>query len=191
MKKSTLIKLHVYCGLFTAFYILAFGVSSIILNHQMEVDNTDVTKTWQGEVSVTASMSQQEMAEDFRNQLDLMGWVPPWRYQKDSTHFQFETTHLAKTCAIKVNLLSGATEVKEMPKGFWAVFHGLHFFNGSIPNAPFFLKTWMVYQWLGLFVLFLSLILGIWLWLKFSYKTWELYAFGGLFLLSIILMIMI
>ena len=180
-----------YCGLFTSFYLISFGVSSIILNHQMKVEKQTVEWTWDDQVTVESFPSDRELAENIRDQLGLMGWTPPWEYQKDSTRFQFVVTHLAKNTNVKVDLDSGRAAVVEKPKGFWAVLHGMHFFNGRIPNAPFFLQTWMVFQWLTLLVLFLSLILGLWLWLKYSYKTWELYVFGGLFILSFLTMILL
>lgn len=191
MKKSILIKLHVYCGLFTAFYLLAFGLSTIILNHQIDVENQTTRKNWGDMITVDPDLGDRALAESTRDQLGMMGWVPPWRYRKDSTVFQFEIVHLAKTSTLQLDLRTGKVAVAEAPKGVLATFHGLHFFNGRIPNAPFFLKTWIVYQWLALLVLFFSLILGLWLWLKYSYKTWELYVFGGLFILSITIMLLL
>ncbi|MDH3246462.1 MAG: hypothetical protein OEM26_17715 [Saprospiraceae bacterium] len=51
MKKSLLIKLHLYCGLFTWSYLIAFGVSSIILNHNIKGENTSVNRTWESMVT--------------------------------------------------------------------------------------------------------------------------------------------
>jgi hypothetical protein len=157
----------------------------------MDVDHKTVKRTWEAEVKVDHSLPDRDLAEDVKNQLKLMGWAPQWQIQRDSTHFRFTVTHLAKTNQLALNLDTGEVQISDIPKGFWAVLHGLHFFNGRIPNAPFFLKTWIVYQWLALLVLLVSLILGLWLWLKYSYKTWELFVFGGLFLFSVLLMILI
>ncbi len=191
MKKTTLIKLHLYCGLFVSFYLVAFGVSSVILNHGIDVENKTVTSTWESEVVVDSALEDTDLAENVRNQLGLMGWTPPWRYRKDSGQFVFETTHLAKTSVIHLDMNSGAVLVEDIPKGFWAVFHGLHFYNGRIPNAPLFMKTWIIYQWVTLLVLTFSLVLGLWLWIRHSHKTWELYVFGGLFLVSLLVMMLL
>ena len=191
MKKSTLIKLHLYCGLFTSFYLLAFGVSSIVLNHKLNVENKTAKKTWSDVVNVDASLNDTQLSEDVRNQLGMMGWPLPWEFRKDSSSCQFTITHLAKTSHLNLDLASGQVEISEIPKGFMATLHGLHFFNGRIPNSPFFLKTWIVYQWLALFVLLFSMVLGIWLWLKFNHKTWEIYFFGSLFIFTIVLMILL
>jgi hypothetical protein len=191
MKKSLLIKLHLYCGLFTCFYLLAFGVSSIILNHKIEVENTAVKKTWTDQVVIDQTLDDNGLAKSVRDQLDIMGWPPTWQFKRDSNTFQMNVTQLAKTSKLEVDLNSGAVKVDEIPKGFLATLHGLHFFNGRIPNAPFFLKTWIVYQWLALFVFLISLVLGLWLWLKYSYKPWELIVFGGLFIFSCLLMLLL
>ncbi len=139
-------------------------------------------------VTLETSLDDMPLAESVSDQLGLMGWLPPWQFQRDSASFRFQVTHFGKTNQIAIDFKTSTAEVQEMPKGFVAVLHGLHFFNGKIPNAPFFLRTWMVYQWLALLVLFISLILGIWLWLKYSYRTWEFYVFGGVFGLSIFIM---
>lgn len=189
MKKSTLIKLHLYCGLFTSFYLLAFGFSSIVLNHKMELDHTSITRTWSSQVNVDTSLANNDLAEKVRDQVGLMGWIPTWEFKRDANQFQFNVTHLAKTNQVTLNLHTGGVEISDKPKGFLATLHGLHFFNGRIPNAPFFLKTWIVYQWLSLLVFLFSLVLGIWLWIKYSYRTWELYTFGALFLISLLIML--
>jgi len=82
-------------------------------------------------------------------------------------------------------------QIGEAPKGFLAVFHGLHFFNGQIPNAPFFLRTWAVYQWLTLLTMLVSLIVGLWLWLKYHHQRWEGLVFGGLLVATVIIMMLI
>lgn len=192
MKKSTLIKLHVFAGLFTSFYLVAFGLSALILNHKIDVEKNVVTKEWDSRVTIsTAYSDDRAMASDIRDQLGLMGWVPPWKYRHDSATFNFNITHPGRNYYLTVQLASGKVHVAEAPKGFLAVFHGLHFFNGNIPNAPWLVRTWAVYQWMTLFVMIVSLALGVWLWLKFSYNVKEIIVFGGLVAATILIMILI
>ncbi|NND31914.1 MAG: hypothetical protein HKN76_04930 [Saprospiraceae bacterium] len=191
MKKSLLINLHVYCGLFTCFYLLSLGTSSLVLNHKIEVDKKDVTQEWESKVAIDTTLADLDLAESIRDQLGMMGWVPPWRYHKEKDAFSFEITHLGKNSDIRTEFASGRVQVTEYRKGFLAVLHGMHFFNGKIPNAPFILRSFAVYQYLGLLVLLISLILGLWLWIKFSYHPWELYLFGFIFLSSLLIMILI
>ena len=191
MKKSLLIKLHLYSGLFVSFYLLAFGLSSIILNHKIDVENKKITRTWKTEASVDAGLADLPLAENIRDQLGLMGWLPRWEFRRDSAKFSFTIVHPGRKYQLNLDLNSKQVEVSEMPKGFIAVFHGLHFLNGKIPNAPFLIRTWAFYQWTALFVMSISLVLGIWLWLKYNYQPWQGIAFGGLFITTIIIMILI
>jgi len=191
MGKSLLIKIHLYCGLFTLFYLIAFGLSSIILNHDIKVDKSEVTSTWNSNVQVDPILTESELAESVRDQLGLMGWLPRWEFKKDSVSFSYRITHLGRNSHIDLDLLSGDVQIGEAPKGFLAVFHGLHFFNGQIPNAPFFLRTWAVYQWLTLLTMLVSLIVGLWLWLKYHYQRWEGLVFGGLLVATVIIMMLI
>ena len=191
MRKSLLIKIHLYCGLFTIFYLIAFGLSSIFLNHDIKVEKSDVTNRWNATVKIDQNLDDKDLAESVRDQLDLMGWLPPWQFKKDSVSFDFRITHLGRNYQVDLDLTTGEVFIEEAPKGFLAVLHGLHFFNGNIPNAPFFLRTWAVYQWLTLLTMLVSLIFGLWLWLKYNYQTWEGLVFGGVFVATIIIMMMI
>lgn len=188
MRKSTWIKIHIFCGLFTSWYILAFAISSIILNHDLKVDKNKIDRTWTTYVAYDSSRSDLDNATWIRDTLKLMGWIPTWEIRNDENHLIFKITHLGKSSDLRLNLTSGKVQITERPKGLLAVVHGLHFFNGKVPNAPLFLKSWMIYQWLTLFVLFISLCTGLWLWLRYGHKSWELYFFGAVFLISILLM---
>lgn len=191
MKKSILIKLHLYSGIFTSFYLLAFGFSAIILNHEIDVDNKKNTHTWESNVAIDTTFSDLQLAESIREQVALMGWLPRWEFKRDSGQFKFTIVHPGRKYNLTANTYNGHLTIDESPKGFLAVFHGLHFLNGNIPNAPLLIRSWAIYQWLALFVMTISMILGIWLWLKFNYKPWQGVAFGGLFIITILIMIMI
>ena len=191
MKKSLLIKLHLYSGLFTCFYLIAFGISTLKLNHDIQTERNITTKKWDTQIPINASLDNKELATEIRNQIGLMGWIPYWKFQRDSTNFNFQVEHLGRNYILKANTITGFVQILEVPKGFLAVFEGLHFFNGSIPNAPLLLRSWKIYQWLSLFVMGISLILGLWLWLKYSYKPWEGITFGIVLVGTIIIMIWI
>lgn len=191
MKKSLLIKLHLYSGIFTSFYLIAFGLSAIILNHNIKIENSEITHKWETEIPIDPDLQDLKLAESIRDQIGFMGWVPPWEFKRDSTHFKFTIVHTGRSYYLNANTSTGEVKISEAPKGFLAVFHGLHFFNGNIPNAPLLLRSWAIYQWLTLFVMAISLILGIWLWLKYSYKPWQGIVFGSLFIGTVIIMILI
>ncbi len=192
MKKPFIVKLHIYVGLFTAIYLLAFGVSTILLNHNVDVAHDKIiTSPTLQQVAIDTLLSDRQLAETVRNQMNLMGWVPPWRYKRESSHFSFVVLHPGREYRIRLNLSKGDIIRQDMPKGLLHVFHNMHFFNGNIPNAPWFLRTWAIYQWLTLLAMLISLFLGLWLWINYSYKTWEGVLFGVIFIVSIIIMTLI
>ena len=191
MKTSLLIKLHLYTGLFIAFYILAFGISSLVLNHDLKVEKNAITKTWESRVSQDSDVPDLELAESIKEELNIMGWPLPWEFKRDSARFHFSIVHPGRKYLLTYKSLDGTVTVEEIPRGFLAVFHGLHFLNGKIPNAPFLIRSWQVYQWLALFSMLMSLVLGVWLWLKNHYKTWQGIVFGSLFIGTIIIMILL
>ena len=191
MKKSILIKLHLYAGIFTSFYLLAFGFSALVLNHNIDVDRKEVTQTWQTTIDVDTAKSNLEMAQNIRDKLGIMGWLPRWEMKREQDNFNFTITHPGRKYNLMLDMVNSHLSVEEMPKGFLAVFHGLHFLNGKIPNAPFLIRSWAVYQWIALFSIAVSIILGVWLWLKYRYQAWQGIVFGMVIAGTIILMILV
>jgi hypothetical protein len=191
IKKSTLIKLHLYAGLFTSFYLLAFGFSALVMNHNIKLEKSAYTKTWEAALPMDSNLASEQLAESIRDALGIMGWLPGWEFKRDSTQFAFNVVHLARKYHVDADLQTGKLIISEAPKGFLEIFHGLHFLNGKIPNAPLLIKTWAVYQWLSLFVMGISLILGLWLWIKFNYQPWQGIAFGGLFVFTLMIMLLL
>lgn len=107
MKKSAWIKLHLYCGLFTSFYLIAFGVSSLILNHKISVGQSEVAKTWTTQVQLDPKSTDQELAEGLWDQIGLMGWTTPWQFRRDSAGFSCAIVHLAKESSLHLDFQSG------------------------------------------------------------------------------------
>ncbi len=191
LKKSLLIKLHLYAGIFTSFYLLAFGLSTLILNHDLKVEKHDIKEKWTKTMDFDRNLPDRELGRAIRDKLGLMGWVIGWNIERTDEELKFTVTHPGRDYHIVANLDDGSIVVSEAPKGFIAVFHGLHFFNGLVPNAPFLLRTWALYQWLALFTFFVSLVLGLWLWIKYNYHPWEGWTFGVLALFTFIIMLLI
>ena len=192
MKKSLLIKIHLYCGLFTVFYLLAFGFSSIVLNHGIDLEKSEITHRWESLSSTSFNDKEnRDIAESVKNEMGLMGWTPYWLFNRDSLSFQFTVTHPGRNYRIDLDLGSGQVSVAEVPKGFLAVLNSIHFLNGQIPNAPVLLSSWAVYQWLALLTMLVSLFVGLWLWIKFHYRSWEGITFGTLFGITVLIMLLI
>ena len=191
MKKSLLIKLHLYAGLFTCFYLIVFGLSAFKMNHNIAIEKKIITNQWDIQIPIDNSLPYKELATEIRDKIGLMGWIPYWEFKRDSIYFNFQVQHFGRKYFLKANTNTGFIEISEAPKGILAVIDGLHFFNGNIPNAPLLLRTWKVYQYLSLTVLSISLMLGIWLWIKYSYKPWQGIMFGIFLIGTILIMILI
>lgn len=189
IKKSQLIKWHVYAGLFTSVYILAFAFSSLVLNHGWDLENKEVTDYWETTLQLDTSLENDALSHLIQDSLQIMGWIPYWEFRRDAEQFKFRVTHFGKDHRITTNLINGRVTVEGVSKGVLATFHGLHFFNGKIPGASIFLRSWAVYQWLTMAVLVISLILGLILWARFNIHKWHLYLFGGLTVVSLIIML--
>lgn len=193
MKKLTFINLHLYAGLFVFFYLMAFGISTLVLNHDLDrrIETTGTPQTWQAQAVIDANLADLPLAESIRDQLGIMGWPAGWTLKRNAELLKFEINHPGRRYHLTVNTLSGQVTITESSKGLLATFEALHIFDGSLPNAPLFIKSWAVYQWLGLLVMSISLILGIWLWLRYSYKPWQGIVFGSLFVGTILLMVLV
>ena len=189
MRKSLLIKLHLYTGIFISFYLVVFGFSSIVLNHNIDLKHSQVKRTWQTNVTVDSSLPDRELAENIRDELGIMGWPLGWEFKRDSLSFTFPVSSPGRKYYFTYENATGNVKVSEIPLGFFSVVNELHFLNGKAPNAPFLIRTWAVYRWLALFSMAISLILGVWLWLKKNYRPWQGIVFGSIFLGTIILMI--
>lgn len=191
MKRSLLIKLHLYCGLFTLFYLIAFGFSTIILNHDIKLAKSEISYSWEATIPFEPEQSDKELSEAVKNKLGLMGWTPFWLYKRNNQDFRFTVSHPGRNYHVTLDLTNGKVLVDEAPMGFLAVLNGLHFFNGNIPNAPLFLRTWAIYQWLALLAMLVSIFFGLWIWIKYSLQNWEGLVFGTLFGLTLLIMMLI
>ena len=170
---------------------MAFGFSSIILNHNIDLGSDEVKKTWRQEIMLDNSLEDHALAQNIQDQLGLMGHLPRWLFKRDSNYFDFRVTHMGRKYELYADLQSGWVEVQEKPQGFWAVLNGLHFLNGKIPNAPLLIKSWKVFQQLTLWVMTISVLLGIWLWWKHKSRRWSGRIFAGFIIGSILLMLLL
>ncbi len=67
MKKSLLIKLHIYAGLFTCFYLIAFGLSALKMNHNIAIEKKIITNQWDIQIRIDNSLPNKELAAEIRD----------------------------------------------------------------------------------------------------------------------------
>ncbi|WP_149275811.1 PepSY domain-containing protein [Pareuzebyella sediminis] len=188
LKKINFIQWHLYAGLFTAFYVLAFAISSLLLNHDAKIENTHTTSTWQAMVDIDPSLSDQDLCLKIRDDLAMIGWPTDWKRENNGI-LNFKIVHQAKESQLSANLSTGKVNVNEVGKGFFATFQALHFFSGKIPNGNLWLRSWQVYQWLTMIIMVISLVSGMWLWIKYVRKKKFIALFISIWALSLFLML--
>jgi hypothetical protein len=117
-------------------------------------------------LAVDPTLNDVQLAESIRDSLSLMGWPLPWRMWRDSISLSFEMEQPAKRYFISYKFSTSALDVVEIDKGFWRALNSLHG-AGQVPNAPF---TWLWHWYTRAAVLIgiLSIITGIYIWLKSS-----------------------
>lgn len=192
MKKSSLVRWHVYAGLFTFFYMMALGFSTLVLNHGVNLDKLTFVDEKQAHLPLEVIIEDDRaLANSIRDRLNMTGWPLVWKLQKDEDYVSFPVTSPGKEIEIHYDFASSKASIKEYRKSFLSVLNSMHFFGGRLPNASLFIKSFSIYQYAGLIFLFISMILGVWLWLRYSYKKWEVYLFCGFTVFSIIIMVLI
>lgn len=166
--RKTLIQIHLYLGLASAFYLIIFGISSINLNHRfswMAQQNTQ--KSWEAQVKYPSKFTDKQLvAEAIRDSLGLMGWAPYWDHQMQDEVFKFKVVHYGKEYAITAHKETALVEVIEYSKGFWWTFNSLHFLGESIPAANWLVNSWQYYQLLTVIIVMFSVISGVYFWSK-------------------------
>jgi hypothetical protein len=180
--RNLFIQLHLYAGLACFPYFIIFGISSLNINHDFAfMKPSETTIRWQKRLAVPDLKDNQQLADNMRDSLGLMGWAPYWEQEKGPELYAFTVTHPGKDYTINAFLSQNRVEVTEKSKGFWPVFNSLHFLGGDIPNAPVLINMWQYYQNLSVVVMLFSMATGIYLFLKRKQErtTGLLFLFGS------------
>ena len=165
--QSLLRKIHIYGGLACFWYLIILGISSLNFNHDFDfMEQPGESIHWQQQSMVLdPEYDDMKLAETIRDSLSLMGWPFPWEMWRDSTrslHFAMEQP--AKRYAVTYDFLEHTVNVTETDRGFWHVFNSLHG-AGAIPNGPF-TKLWQWYTRATVLTVILSIVTGLYLWIK-------------------------
>ena len=164
--RSFMSKVHTYGGLLSAAYLIIFGFSSLEFNHEFSFAKpSDSFVLWEREISTPPTDDRRAYAESIRDELGLMGWVPPWEYEEgDDGSFSCELMRPSKTYEISVQPSGNKVKVKEIRHGFWPTVTRLHAMGG-FPNSRF-ASIWFYYtEFCTYFVLFAA-VSGIYFWTR-------------------------
>ena len=122
------------------------------------------SKSWATRVQIPQLESDQELAEAIRDSLELMGWAPWWKQNRQPEKYEFGVQHFGKEYEITTHTGSDKVEVIEKTKGLLATFNSLHFLAESIPNAPWYVNSWQYYQDFTIYFILFSILSGVYLW---------------------------
>jgi len=164
--RSILSKIHTYGGLLSASYLIIFGFSSLNFNHHFPfAEPSDSYVLWEDTISVAPSEDRLAYAESIRDELGLMGWVPPWEYKEDEDgSFYCELMRPSKTYEISVQPSGDLVKVKEIRHGFWPTVSRLHAMGG-FPNSNF-AKIWFYYTEICTYFVLFAAVSGVYFWAK-------------------------
>jgi len=164
--QSLLQKIHIYGGLACFWYLVILGISSLEFNHHFNfMQQQRDSILWQRQsLTLNESKDDIKLAEAIRDSLALMGWPLPWEMSRDSTALRFAMEQPAKRYFITYTFDNNVASVVETRKGFWRVFNSLHG-SGYVPNGSF-TTLWQGYTWVIVIVGVLSIITGLYIWIK-------------------------
>jgi hypothetical protein len=147
--------LHMHLGLLCLPYLIIFGISSLVFNHQLGTDNDGPPNaSWDSPIRIAPLTDQRQQAEEAAAALGLFGWVRYWDIQLEPDNtLIYHLERPGKHYFIKLapDRLQARAEMRYSRPGQLAhELHGLMFVPGSA-----FAGTWQWYTRLcAVFVLF-------------------------------------
>ena len=171
-----LVDLHLYLGLFSLPYVVIFGVSSILWNHDVQREREVVR--FERMIAAPASGTAAERALAAKQALGLRGLVPD-RYVRESADgaLQFRVVYPARIHTIELDT-SGRARITETYQGFAEVIRALHGFHGG--NVSAWGYSWMLFTDFSVGAFAFFIVTGVWLaWLRVKARA-PLMATGAL-----------
>lgn len=167
MMRKWILNIHLYGGLICSSYLILLGLSTFIFNHHLAPDRSKLPEIiWQRPLTVPVDGDDMEVAAKARDALGLIGWPLPWEmYRESNNDLRFDLARPGKYYTIHLMQDEKLIAVTEKRTGVAAVLQELHGFSGELPAAKF-MNIWSAYTEVTTWVVFFSLISGVYLWLK-------------------------
>ncbi len=195
--KQFLGKFHVYGGLLTAGFLIAFSYSAFVHQHHPKFPKQG-TKTvqWEQELNIPDISGKREYKMAVRDSLGLFGYTPWWEDYRDSLGIHhFMLSRPGKKYWVTVPEKGNVYKIDEVRSGFWDVINQLHPLSGGMRghgDGPLFIQAWKIVSLLLALVLLGVMIITIHFWYSRSFKkrrSW--FIVGAMFLFPVILIIFI
>ena len=141
--RRLILNIHLYAGLLCSPYLIIFGISSLNFNHHF-VEPGDRRTTWTAPLTLDPSIEKRALGVAVRDSLDLMGWGPWWKVERDSLVASVEVVRPGKR--YNITIAEGVAKVEEVHLGAWQVVSSLHALT-DLPRSSFVgteICTWAV-----------------------------------------------
>lgn len=190
-------KFHVYGGLFTAGFLIAFAFSAFYHQHHLKYPKEgSKTVQWEQQLTLPDIPDNLEYKLAVRDSLGLFGHAPWWEDYTDSLGIHhFMISRPGKQYWITVPGEGNVYKVDEVRTGFWNVLFQLHPLSAGMQGhgkGPFFIRAWKIVSLPMALVLLGVMIISIHFWMTRSFsrrRSWFIVA--GIALFPLILMICI
>lgn len=188
---------HVYGGLFTATFLIFFGISAFYHQHHLKFPKEGSKTThWEKTLTIPEISDQKEFKLAVRDSMGLFGHAPWWKDYRDSLGIHhFMISRPGKNYWITVPVSGNIYKVDEIRTGMWNVLIQLHPLAAGMQGhgeGPFFIKAWKIVSLLMALILLCVMIISLYFWYSRSFskgRSWIIV--GGIALFPLILIIFI
>ena len=187
--RQFLFSTHIYANLLCAGYLVIYGLSGLAINHEYQPAPHQVE--WERSIVVPTGLSDLKLAEQLRDNLGLIGWVPKWRIRRvDGGNLEFRVFRPAKNYKIQLDRKIKTANVTEIRTGILGALTGLHGLSG-VPGSTW-AWSWGIYTEVSILALLYALLSGFLIWWQHAAvrrQRWLLFLSGSgtlLLVLSII-----
>jgi hypothetical protein len=195
--RNFLSKFHVYGGLFTAGFLIAFSYSAFYHQHHFKFPKPgSKTIQWEQELNIPDIPDKLDYKLAVRDSIGLFGYAPWWKDYTDSLGIHhFMISRPGKQYWITVPEQGNIYQVNEVRTGFRDVLFQLHPLSGGMRGhgkGPFFIRAWKIIALPMALVLLGVMIISIHFWYARSFnkrRSWIIV--GAIALFPVILMIFI
>lgn len=163
------LKIHLYGGLVCAWYLVAYGVTSLGFNHPgLLPERRGPAVTWEQPLELPDIADNLELGEAVQRELDLIGWVLPWNLErKPSGDLRFELSRPGRQYLITTDRAARRVSVEERTTGLASALHFLHGSTEGIPGTRF-LYLWSAYTEITTGLVLYLAVSGVVLWARRS-----------------------
>lgn len=166
---------HVYGGLFSVGFLIAFSYSAFVHQHHLKFPKPgNKSVYWEQSLNIPEIEDNHDYKLAVRDSLGLFGHTPWWEDYHDSLGVHhFMIARPAKQYWVTVPSKGNIFKINEIRTGFWDVLKQLHPLASGMQGhgkGPFFIKAWKYISIPMALVLFCVIMLAFYFWYKRSFK---------------------